>query len=268
MCLHGNLLFSGQENPDKGRIVNERHFRRLQGLMKDHGGQVGNIKTTASYLHDTRTWCVNYFRRRRLSARVGLRMLSIAFLFFLASRVVFFSRFAFLFLFAFLFRLWFRRGYFFFDSSRSSFSVGLFSPLRYQCVLLFLRISLYSTLSSFTLFLFLGLLYCFLFPFALRFLISSRFVFSFFGRPLASWPFCFLFSSRFAFFFFHDFHVAGGDRGKDGGGGALHGVHRHHGPFPGECPHEGQSAFLKTYLERGLSTFISKSCTVPWYTKR
>ena len=156
-------------------------------------------------------------------------MLSIAFLFLLASRVVSFSRFAFLFLFAFLFRLWFRRGYcffviggslflcifgalffynlghlrsWFFHSSRSSFSVDLFSPLRYRCVLLFLRISLYSVLSSFTLFLFLGLFYCFLFPFALRGSFSSRFVFLFLGRPLASWPFCFLFSSRFAFFFF------------------------------------------------------------------
>ena len=31
-----------QENPDKGRIVNQRHFERLQGLLKNHGGQVGN----------------------------------------------------------------------------------------------------------------------------------------------------------------------------------------------------------------------------------
>lgn len=29
-----------QDNADKGRIVNQRHFERLQGLLKNHGGQV------------------------------------------------------------------------------------------------------------------------------------------------------------------------------------------------------------------------------------
>ena len=35
------VLMRWQENPDKARIVNQRHFERLQGLLQSHGGQVG-----------------------------------------------------------------------------------------------------------------------------------------------------------------------------------------------------------------------------------